>query len=154
MPGTNVEARRFSVKLPAPPSANQMYRYLVVNKLVRPVPSKAYVSWKKAAKSALSPGDENLFKGSEQLSWSLVLYANLSHVRDLDNAAKAVIDMIAKHYALSDKWLDRIYLERTTKGVDGRGLLFDTCEAAFMVFDTGKRKVVKGGQAGDELHTE
>jgi hypothetical protein len=104
------------VTLPLPPSTNELYRVVVKGKLTFRVRTGKYNKWRKEAGLGDWPGPY-----PPQARWSLYIdLGRLSHVRDIDNCAKAIVDLLAEQCGLSDKWLDYLAVFRSEVDRDGK----------------------------------
>jgi hypothetical protein len=103
------------VTLPLPPSSNNLYPTVVRGKRAFRVKSGAYKNWIEVAGFGDWPGPY-----PPRTKWSLYIdLGKMPHTRDVDNCAKAVIDLLARRCGLSDKWLDHLSIFRS--GVDRKG---------------------------------
>lgn len=100
----------FSVTLPLPPSANNLF----VDRRDRKgrARSSAYKAWQQEAGWALKiAGIEGL--GGGKKPWALRIEASVNHARDLGNIEKPVSDLLVGLALVpDDRWLDRIEVVR------------------------------------------
>ena len=104
-----------SVILPAPPSANAMYK--IVNR--KRVKTKRYARWKVSVGYLLLARFRQM---PHKTPLRVELRAAVSHHRDLDNLIKPTLDALQACGVIhDDRWVDSIVMNRVT----GSGRLAD-----------------------------
>lgn len=95
------------LKLPVPPSTNELYVYL--RKGNRRVASKKYVSWRMISALMLAGQTKVTFQTIDTLTISI----HPNKRRDIDNYAKATLDLLVGHgIMVDDRIVKRLVIER------------------------------------------
>lgn len=101
-----------SVTLPLPPSTNNLYRTVTSKGKTFRVKSTEYKKWEREAGVGDWPGPY-----PHGTKWSLYIdLGQMPYTRDIDNCAKAIIDLLAEKTRLADRRLDFLAIFRS--GVD------------------------------------
>jgi len=95
------------LKLPIPPSTNELYVYL--RKGNRRVASKKYVAWRMIAALMLANQKKVTFQEVDTITISV----HPNKRRDIDNYAKATLDLLVGHgIMVDDRIVKRLVVER------------------------------------------
>lgn len=99
------------ISLPLPPSLNNAF----VNSRSGRYRSPAYKAWQKAAADHLTLQSWDM----PTPPYGVTIRLNINHRSDVDNRAKAVLDLLVKHGVLTgDQWVNalHVYRDRTIEG--------------------------------------
>lgn len=105
----------YAVRLPIPPSTNNLYRTVVKDGRAFRVRATAYKTWARACPVGGWPGP---FPARQAWRVSIDL-GQLPHTRDIDNCCKAIIDLICERTGLADQWLDLLLVFRSPSNWGG-----------------------------------
>lgn len=95
------------LRIPVPPSTNELYVYL--KKGNRRVASKKYTSWRMISAMMLASQPKFTFQDVETITISV----HPNKRRDIDNYAKATLDLLVGHGILvDDRIIRRLVIER------------------------------------------
>ena len=132
------------LKLPVPPSTNELFVFLNKN---RRIPSKQYTAWRIFAALMLNGQPKIRFENWAEIS----ICVPVNYRRDLDNYLKAPLDLLVGHGILSD---DRIVQSLTVERweempKDEIEVTISGCEKAWLGPKEGPGRTKKTRRAPD-----
>lgn len=103
----------FTVDLPLPPSANEMFVHAHVNSKFGKSFSEGYKRWRNSC--GLYVKSEYAKQGSPIIDkpYGVHIRLNINHKSDIDNRCKAILDLLTKNLPIpGDQWINRLMVER------------------------------------------
>lgn len=138
-------------EMPVAPSANHLYP---TGKDGKRHKSKEYEEFAETQVLAMQlgqhPGRRGMFDHKRNLPWTLTIWANIDHKRDLLNIAKAPEDIAATYLGLRDSYDNDIVLKRSQFRPDGTVLPAGWCICIIALNDELGEEVLVRGNDGTE----
>lgn len=103
------------ISLPLPPSVNELYRHAAFKGGRGRTVTPKYAAWRERAGECLNLSAWDMPKPP----YGVTIRVNVDHRSDVDNRAKAVLDLLVKHGVLTgDQWVNalHVYRDRTIEG--------------------------------------
>ena len=122
--GGGEDTVRHTFMVPLPPSTNNLYKTITnwERRQTFRAESKEYKQWRKEVTGlAVTP----TFFPAHQIWRVHIDLGRMPHNRDVDNCAKAIIDLIVRETGLADQWLNVLLVHRSPNDWGGR------CEVTF-----------------------